>query len=237
MILAISGAFYRLLRDKEELRTVRRACILLVIPIFLGRILVPFVAIENPFTPHEFASLMDTNFLYKGTITYYRKTGFLLYASWKSEFGEFSGDSNFLSVSSNEINVCSTFMGPDKVYEMENSHIDLRGKAIDEFLLCNHSWTECFKLTRDRLHYSRSNEGEVSCPLSESEYRQLRRELERMELAPRHASGPEAFDLDIYTLSVSRTNDESGYYSYVNGEKQFQFLYDFIYQASLEGRL
>lgn len=65
-------------------------------------------------------------------------------------------------------------MGPDKVYEIENSHINLSGKGIDEFLLCNGSWTECFKLTRNLLSYSRSDEGETSRPLTDAEYRQLR---------------------------------------------------------------
>lgn len=105
-----------------------------------------------------------------------------------------------ISVSGNEIYMNSTFMGPSAEYQIENTQIDLRGDNIDKYVLYKEKYTltECIELTKDLLQYQNSKNKEISRSLTAAEYKQLRAELERMELVE-----------PIYTPPYGKKDDQA----------------------------
>lgn len=228
-MISTGMAIFNFIRVQKENLALEILCLVLAFP-FLGAIINPFKVIQNPFTSQEFASNLDTNFLGRGTVTYYRKSGLFLYSPQKSEYGEISGDPSYIDVYKNLIYVDSTFMGPGAYYAVQNSHINLRKKSIDSFTLCrqNHDSTEEFKLTKDLLSYQ-SKKGDKKQQLTKDEYKKLRSDLENMELVENRSHVSE-LDLDRYrySLSVEIRNDNSSYYAEVDGQEIYNAFKKFM---------
>lgn len=90
----------------------------------------------------------------RGVITYYRKNGLVLYSPHKTEYGDVTIEPSCIAVYRNEI-VLSSSMGQRAAYQIDNTHIDLHGKAIEQFILYKDTptWGEQFVLTKDTLYY------------------------------------------------------------------------------------
>jgi len=199
------------------------ASIVLVLALILISFFCPLKAIDNPFTSQQFASWDNRNMFGRGTTTYFRRIGFILYSPLSTEYDEASGDDNFVWVSSNEIYVNSTFMGEGGTFRNNNDHINIKKRNVEKFILSKHSSTsgEYYELTKNLLSY-RGARGNKTCPLTDAEYRQLRYKLERMKLVEDERTNY------YYELQVQISNDNAGYYSVVDGEALCGYLYHFI---------
>jgi len=219
-IISLAAIMVHLKRSRIGLAI---ASILLVLALMLIGFFSPLKAIDNPFTSQQFASWDDRNMFYRGTTTYFQRVGFILYSPQSTEYDEASGDDNYVRVSSNEIYVNSTFMGEGGTFRNNNDHINIKKRNVDEFILSKHSSTswEYYQLTKNSLSY-RGSRGNKTCPLTDAEYRQLRYELEHMELVEDERTNY------YYELQVRINNDNASYYSVVDGEALCGYLYHFI---------
>lgn len=209
-------------------------CVMVAIVTLLMQLLSPARAIDNPFTPHKFVGFLETNFLGRGTVSYYQRIGFLLILPQHSEYGEFSGDDNYVGVSRDCIYVNMTFMGAGAEYPIANKHVNLRWKNLEKITLSKNKFTlvQSIELTRDKLSYSNSKGNEKSRPLTGEEYRQLRAGLERMELLEsgleQSSANMDDPDWYYYQLSVTQNGDPARYYADVDAQAQYELLEDFM---------
>lgn len=186
------------------------------------------IVIRNPYTPQLFASEIDTNFLLKGTVTYYRKWGPILYSPQKSNTTEIaSGDSNYVYIDKDHVYVNSTFYGFGADYEIGNDAIDLRGERVETWHIRhkNFSWCESFTLSDESpyvLFYSNSDGVENRVTLNDADYKNLIGILQKMPLANQPTTPYE--NTFYYLLTVGIKNDDSGYNAVVDGEEAFSMM-------------
>lgn len=195
----------------------------LIAPIFFK----PHV-IRNPFTSEQFASKTNTNFFNRGTITYYRKWGPILYSPQRSEPTQIlSSDSNFVYIDKDHIYVDSTFYGFGANYEISNDAIDLRGGSVETWHISHKNYFryESFTLSDESpnvLRYSNSDGTEKSVSLNDMEYKNLIGILQKMPLAIQPTTRNE--NTFYYELTVDLYNDDAGYYATVDGNEVFSVM-------------
>ncbi|GEM_PF-4607495 len=226
IIIIISSVFFLLFNRKGQNVSLRVVYVILLVLLYLSMLFSPLRTIKNPFTSQQFAAGFNTNLFGKGTITYYRRAGLFLYSPHESEYGEYSGDSNFVSVSLGLIHVNSTFAGPGEDFEHKNTHINLRRKQIEKFILYkkNFTSTEYIELYGNKmeLHAKRKD---ISHLMTKDTSKQLRSRLEQMGLA-------ESKELDAdryyYQLEIKMSNDDAYYYADVDGQELYEYMYEII---------
>lgn len=192
--------------------------------------------IHNPLTPQQFAVTFQTNLLQKGTATYYRRMGPILYEMKTTENGEHAYWLETIIAQRDSINVSAEFFnGMD--YAIHNDRINLKGEPVIEWEIRreNFSDLESFTLKKEDMtltHYSSDTKTEDTVTLSEHQFNELTESLICLPLENYPEDTADCYyELGIKLKYAHTLTLGPQYLAIVDAKEEWEFIFDAFEQA------